>query len=233
MVDIDGFKFVYKRRDTRVGGGVGIYVSTNLNFKLRPDLNIDDENIAESLFVEIIRPKGNTIIGVIYRPPGQNVNLFLDAYNKILDKISLTNKTVYIMGDFNLDLMNYQCHAMTGEFLDAMFSRMLYPLITCPTRLTAYSATLIDNIFTNCLGKKHVNGLLFQDISDHLPIFTINLENNENIKKNRIVYTRNTNTDNIGKFRERLATVDWSVIDNNNDPDTAYNMFFIKIYRYL
>ena len=35
-------------------------------------------------------------------------------------------------------------------------------------------ATLIDNIFTNTLHfDEHLNGILFQDISDHLPAFTI------------------------------------------------------------
>ena len=216
MVDIDGFKFVHKYREKRHGGGVGLYVSTHLKFKLRPDLNISNENLAESMFIEILRPTGNIIVGVIYRPPEQNVKLFIDAYNELLDKISLANKWVYIMGDFNLDLMKYQRHAMTGEFLEAMYSRMLYPLIACPTRITAHSATLIDNIFTNCLGSQHVNGLIFQDISDHLPIFAINLENLGNIDKNRIVHIRDTSAANLVKFRERLASFDWSMIQSTN-----------------
>ena len=43
-----------------------------------------------------------------------------------------------------------------------------------PTRITKSTATLIDNLFTNNLSKtEHLNGILFNDISDHLPIFTI------------------------------------------------------------
>ena len=73
------------------------------------------------------------------------------------------------MGDFNLNLMNYQSHNLTGEFLDMMYSNTFFPLITRPTRITSHSATLIDNIFQNSLETNLLSSLLFTDISDHLP----------------------------------------------------------------
>ena len=73
------------------------------------------------------------------------------------------------MGDFNLNLMNYQSHNLTGEFLDIMYSKTFFPLITRPTRITSHSATLIDNIFQNSLETNLLSSLLFTDISDHLP----------------------------------------------------------------
>ena len=77
------------------------------------------------------------------------------------------------MGDFNVNLMNYDRNNLTGEFLDNIYSNSLCPLslINRPTRITSHSATLIDNILTNNINSHVVNGLLFRDISDHLPIF--------------------------------------------------------------
>ena len=46
------------------------------------------------------------------------------------------------MGDFNLDLLHYDDHAPTQEFMDSLFSHMFFPLITRPTRITSHSATL-------------------------------------------------------------------------------------------
>ena len=70
--DIDGFNFIHKHRPNRTGGGVGLYISDNLDFKIRADLSFDDIDVAESLFIEISRPHGKNIIGgVIYRPPNQ------------------------------------------------------------------------------------------------------------------------------------------------------------------
>ena len=74
-----------------------MFMSTGLCFKLRPDLNFNDEEIAECLFIEIYRPKGNIIVGVVYRPAEKNIHSFIDTDNGILDKIALKNKRVYIM----------------------------------------------------------------------------------------------------------------------------------------
>ena len=57
-------------------------------------------------------------------------------------------------------------HSETTEFIDGLFSNMLRPLITKPTRLTSYSATLIDNILTNNIFPNALDGLFGNDISD-------------------------------------------------------------------
>ena len=53
------------------------------------------------------------------------------------------------MGDFNLNLINFQHHQNTGEFLDGLHSYMFFPMITRPTRITSHTTTLLDNIFAN------------------------------------------------------------------------------------
>ena len=73
------------------------------------------------------------MIGVIYRP---NCKLrdFIFELEQLVSAISEENKTVFLMGDWNLNLMNHSCHQATGKFLDLMFSKMFFPLITRPTR---------------------------------------------------------------------------------------------------
>ena len=123
LVDINGFKFFHKHRSNRTGGGVGLYMSDDFEAKVCDDLCFVNEELAESLFLEIPRAQGeNIVIGVIYRPPNQSVGDFLFAYKKLIGKISKENKTCYIMGDFNLNLMDHHCHSLTGEFLDGMYS---------------------------------------------------------------------------------------------------------------
>ena len=43
--------------------------------------------------------------------------------------------------------------------------------LSMPTRITAHSATLIDNIFTNHLTQNLFSGIIINDLSDHLPVF--------------------------------------------------------------
>ena len=225
-VDIDGYSFVHKSRENRFGGGVGLYVSSNLNFKFRCDLDFSLPNVAESLFIEIVKPQGKNIVaGVIYRPPNQNVDEFLTMTNELLSKISKENKVCYLMGDFNLNLMNHQSHSVTGEFLDALYSNMFFPLITRPTRITCHSATLIDNIFVNQFFDRSRCGLFFTDISDHLPIFSINFDTSISAS-NETVFVRDVNQVITTKFLSHLERIDWSQYATFDDPNNAYNSFF-------
>ena len=94
--------------------------------KIRADLSFGDIDVAESLFIEISRPHGKNIIGgVIYRPPNQRVGDFVSKHNDLLAKIFRENKICFIMGDFNLNLINFQHHQNTGEFLEAC-TRMFF-----------------------------------------------------------------------------------------------------------
>ena len=46
------------------------------------------------------------------------------------------------------------------------------PLITLPTHISEYSATLIDNIFSNGSSPQSQSaGILLSNISDHFPYF--------------------------------------------------------------
>ena len=77
------------------------------------------------------------------------------------------------MGDFNVDLLKHAFHNKTNDFLDTLYFFRLYPLITKPTRNSTNRASLIDNIYTNKLAKEYHNGIIYDDLSDHFPIFSI------------------------------------------------------------
>ena len=66
-------------------------------------------------------------------------------------------------------IIKYIQHEQTDTFVNKKFSLGYKPLINKPTRITAYSSTLINNIFTNELDLKHIY-VVIADISDHLPI---------------------------------------------------------------
>ena len=73
-VNIDGYNFVYKNCRISSGGGVGLYLSDNLDYRIPTDIYVDEDDVMESLFIEIIRPhERNVIVGLIYCPPNQNV----------------------------------------------------------------------------------------------------------------------------------------------------------------
>ena len=69
------------------------------------------------------------------------------AINNLLDKLSKENKTFLHLGDFSIDVLNYDQHSLTNEFLDPLSSHMSLPHIIQPTRIRNNSKTLIHNIF--------------------------------------------------------------------------------------
>ena len=54
-----------------------------------------------------------------------------------------------------------------------MISHYLLPHILNPTRVTDHSASIIDNIFSNCLESDTVSGNLLSQISDNFAQFLI------------------------------------------------------------
>ena len=95
-----GLNFIHNYRVGRTGGGVGLYLADYL--------------FAESLFVEINRTKGkNVMIGVIHRPPDCKLRDFIFEQEQLVSAISQENKTVFLMGDWNLNMMNHSFHQAT------------------------------------------------------------------------------------------------------------------------
>ena len=101
-------------------GGTLLYIRNDLSYKTRNYLNIYKSAELESTFVEIINhKKSNILVGSIYRHPLMDLNEFNDYYlNKLLHKLSSENKSVILLGDFNVDLMKYDNHHSKYEFLD-------------------------------------------------------------------------------------------------------------------
>ena len=91
--------------------------------------------------------------------------------NQMLEKISKEQKQIFLLGDFNINLLNYNVHQPTNDFVDSLASNHIIPYILRPARLTSLSKTLIDNIFSNILSSEIISGNLTVTSSDHLPQF--------------------------------------------------------------
>ena len=113
------------------------------------------------------------IVGCIYRHPNTDLNEFNDYINNLLDKLLKENKTVFLLGDFHVDILNYDQHSLTNEFLDSLSFYMLLPPIAQLIRNINNSKTLIDNSSLNVITPNNILGNLTATITDHLPQFLI------------------------------------------------------------
>ena len=157
-------------------GGTILYISDKLHFKRRKDLEIYQNKELESTFVEISNKKSsNEIVGVVYRHPNMDTNVFTD--DKLTNMLHILsrekNKKIYITGDFNFNLLKYASHEATSDFFDKMTSNLLIPLISVPTKINTKNDTLIDNIFSNQLNSETLTGNLTVNFSDGHLLSTI------------------------------------------------------------
>jgi hypothetical protein len=90
------------------------------------------------------------ILGLIYKNLSCDISFFLDELELVLDKINNENKNKFMMGDFNMDLLN---RANSSDFVNMMVSHDSFPLVTIPTRILHLLASLIDNflLMVDCL----------------------------------------------------------------------------------
>ena len=91
----------HKRRQIR-GGGFSIYINETWNYKLRSDLNLNNDDI-QMIWIEIDKDstnsKSNTVIGTIYRRPGSDPNDFNNKLNDVLSTITRERKCCLHSGD--------------------------------------------------------------------------------------------------------------------------------------
>ena len=69
---------------------------------------------------------------------------------------------------------------------------------------------------------------MFCDISDHLPIFTMLVDQNMNLNKTSWLSFRDKSGNNVAKFKDRLANVHWDELSECKDADCAYRCFLDK-----
>ena len=145
LVSIQGYTIIPASRKNKLGGGVALILREGLTYRVRTDLGNFIEGVFESIFIEIVRGGGrkNEVIGVVYRPPGAELRSHNEQISYITSKVK--GKDLYIMGDFNVDLLKAEIHRPTSEFLETFYMGGSYPLVSLPTRITESSATLIDN----------------------------------------------------------------------------------------
>ena len=115
------------------------------------------------------------------------------------------------MGDFNIDLLKYNSHDKTNNYVDNLFTQGFLPLITKPTRVTSTSATLIDHIYTNNICKASISGIILTDVADHFGIFYC-VQCKPTQSKNAIIKKRSFSERNVKLFKSYLDEMNFTQI---------------------
>ena len=227
QIHIPGYNFISRQRSTGRGGGVGFFIKSHIIFHQME--NCLSHQSYESLFIRLPLPNGSYFItGVIYRPPGQDIEQFNIDFNQLISSFTKKRNDTFILGDFNIDLLRAHDHLLTSSFFDILSTNHLLPTITKPTRITSTTSTLIDNILCSSISKLIDSFIIVTDISDHLPVM-VRVDLNSCSQLPIHTQTRRIDETSITHFKAQLAQINWSSVHtfcSNNNPDIAYDEFF-------
>ena len=99
-------------------------------------------------WVEIVNTKAKNILccSAFRHPASFSPLRFKERLESTLSQLTSENKSIFIMGVFDINLLNYESHPESNDSLLIMLnSFFLLPYILQPPHITERSATLIDN----------------------------------------------------------------------------------------
>ena len=122
QIDISGYDFPHTETHT-LKGGAGIYIKNTIDYDVLTNLNASLDNVCESMFIEIKnKNKKNFIVGSIYRHH-TTIEKFRSEYMDVtIKKILKTKKVVALLGDFNINLLDY-----TQSILISVNTMIIFP----------------------------------------------------------------------------------------------------------
>ena len=224
----------YTKCRNRHGGGVALFVSDRYISNLCDDfcyinsfLECVGASILECVGASIKISNKNILVLSIYRPPSGNVGDFLDKLSELLSLARNVNyNDIYVIGDFNLDLLKHANNVHICEFINLMYSFSLFPLVTKPTRVTNTTASLIDHIWTTQFETNTKNYIIHNDTTDHFPVLSQFRIQNTNTTATEFTYKRCYTSVACDNFANEVAKLDWSPVIQSVCPNASYNTFF-------
>ena len=149
-----------------------------------------------------------------------------------LEKLSSSDKAVYLMGDFNIDLLKCEISDYSHNFLLSLQCYSFFPVIDKPTRVYKNSATLIDNIFVNRFDHKISGGNMVSDISDHYSQFCFI---HSLTPKNFTTKCKIRDYSNFSEecFINDVSETDWNSLMANGSVDKCSSSFYNKLNKLI
>ena len=218
---------IITRERREQGGGIIVYVRNGVKVERRLDL---ERNEIECVWLEVF-PKNSKsfLVGNLYRHPNEGVQ-WNEHFEDFMETVLGKQKEIYLLGDFNRDLMNENTKKAWLEYMEPFG---LNQKVNYATRKTAHSQTLIDHIYCNV--ESNISSINVPEIglSDHFPIF-LTRKTNCTLPKflHQTISYRSFKSFNEQDFINDLQSAPWDIIkifDDTNDTLDSWSSMFIEI----
>lgn len=219
ILEIWGFNFVSRHRENGPGGGVAAYISENIAWERKENL---EHNEIECLWLEIIVEKSkNFLVCIFYRPPDGSryrSKNFDDHFTEMLSFATSTDKEIILLGDANVDYLkrNVNC-----SFKDSLTVHGFTQTIKNATRITQSTSSLIDIIATNMTSVIKETTVIPITFSDHDMVGCVRKLNHVKFKPKQ-VNCRDYRKYNKDALCQDLESQDWASVFSTNDTLSAW-----------
>lgn len=166
---LNGYNFIKCDSHSKHTGGVCAFIDKKIKTN---NVKTFNDQVAWYISFEIVVNKSPiTFAGIYLSAKSEHKSLVLDSFEKWYEE-NLYDKCAVIMGDFNIDLLSTTTYSRRlTQFCD---DNGLSCLLNSATRITEYSATLIDLCLTNLAPNRINSQINFDDqISDHAIIESV------------------------------------------------------------
>ena len=241
--DIDDYEIknynsehLYAKHNKSKGSGITIYYKNSHLFQRISSLDVRN-NYFECMGGRFKTNDSQFYIIVVYRYHN-NIKTFFESFMETIS--SYNDKPLLIIGDFNLDLLQFDTDPIIDEFVNMMISSSLFPLINKPTNFFRNSSTLIDHAWCNILHEDIKPYIINSSVSSHKPILTtiptsIKQFTNERDNVGKHIRTHNVNEDTISAFSTDFESIlshfnfDTEFITDSSTIRSLFSNFYGKV----
>ena len=170
--DKEGFKFEHADSKTQEAGGVGVYISSELDYSIRNDLNLETKFV-EDIWLDVTRrDKTKFVVGVIYRHPDHQFGTFCNNLCNTLDVLNKSKVNYLIVGDINIDVTKFNLVTNVTDYVNSLYSLGCNVCIDKPTRVTTTTSSCIDHLYSNLSPDRLDSHIIKSDVTDHYTTLT-------------------------------------------------------------
>ena len=117
-LQIPGCESLHQTRKNRRGGGHCIFLLESLSYKVRDDLAVNSSAI-ECLCVEVFDKNWKSIVlNLTYQPPNGDPDELENHFKNTLSKREITNKELVLVGDFIINVLDFNESKMAQNFVN-------------------------------------------------------------------------------------------------------------------
>ena len=213
MLAIPGYNLFQRDRARRRGGGVAIYVKSNLLASVYIPCN--DDSIYEVLWIKLQNQGCTSFIGALYHPPKPlyRTDDFLEYLHRTVEQLidEPGDSVIILGGDFN-QIPHFAISALGLQIEFSGPTHLRHPLDRIYSSIHLYNSC---RAFQSAVRTGHM-AIVASDAALNLPI---------NKKKSVCTFRRRTPTQHAALLAE-LKTIDWKSVISTNDIEYAFCQFY-------